>query len=452
MSREMKFNIFAMSTVSHMTMGLWRHPENKAVHHDELETWVELAKLAERGRFDAIFIADGVGLGGEFGGSWDIYPERGILFPASDPLMMISAMAHATEHLGFIFTSSIIQHPPFSFARSVSTLDHLTKGRVGWNIVTSSSPNAHKNVGLDGLVEHDERYAMADEYVDVAYKLWEASWKDGAVVRNTEENVYADPSKVHKINHEGKYYHSEGPSIVAPSPQRTPVLFQAGSSDTGREFAARHAEGVFILADTPQEAAPIVADLRRRAVEQGRRPEDLQIFAGLSFIVGSTMEEAQAKVEEFASYRDPVATMVHRGAFLGIDFASTDPDTPLREVLETAPSRALLTQFIESYGPDANPTVRDLAEDLGAKYEIVGTPESIADELEEWGSVGVDGINIISIVTPGTYEDFIDLVVPVLQERGLMKREYAPGTFREKVTQSSSPYIQSPHPAAQLRG
>jgi FMN-dependent oxidoreductase (nitrilotriacetate monooxygenase family) len=451
MPRELKFNVFTMNTVSHVNQGIWRHPENKTVLHNELETWIELAQLAERGRFDAIFLADGAGLGGDFGGSWDIYPERGLMFPIGDPLMLVPAMVQATEHLGFIYTSAPIQHPPYSFARSAATLDHLSCGRIGWNIVTNASANAHRNVGLDGLIEHDKRYTIAEEYLEVVYKLWEGSWDDDAIVRDVANGVYANPSMVHKIDHVGEFFRCEGPLQVAPSPQRTPMLFQAGGSDVGRNFGVRHAEGIFVMSDTPADAARVVQDMRARARDVGRAPETLQFFQGLTFVVGSTMKEAEEKAAALDEYLDPVAAMAYRGGFMGIDFATVDPDTPLKELIKAADGiQGPLKLFIDKQPAGANPTVRDLSAFFGAKYRVVGTPESIADELNEWASAGIDGINMISIVTPGTYRDFIDYVVPVLQDRGLMKREYAPGTLREKFF-GSGPRLPEWHPAAQYR-
>jgi FMN-dependent oxidoreductase (nitrilotriacetate monooxygenase family) len=452
MNKQLMFNIFTMNTVSHVNQGMWRHPDNKTVRHNELATWIELAQLAERGLFDTIFLADGAGLGGDFGGDWAIYPERGLMFPIGDPLMVLPAMAHATEHLGFIVTSAPIQHPPYSFARSMATLDHLSGGRIGWNVVTNASANAHRNVGLDGLIEHDERYAIAEEYLEVVYKLWEGSWDDDAVVMDVEKGVYADPAKVHKINHEGKYFRCEGPLQLVPSPQRTPMLFQAGGSEVGRTFGARHAEGIFLMADTPADAGRVIDDMRRRATEAGRRAQDLKFFQGLTFVVGATMEEAERKCAELDKYLDPTAAMAYRGGFMGIDFANVDPDTPLRELLEQASGvQGPLKLFIDKQPEGSVPTVRDLSAFFNAKYRVVGTPETIADELAEWAAVGVDGINMISIITPGTYAEFIDHVVPVLQKRGLMKREYAPGTLREKISGTENARLTAPHPAAHHR-
>src|SRR5450755_1460002 len=246
-----------MNTVSHIIHGMWRHPDTRQRDFDDLDVWVDLVALLERGRFDAIFLADVIGLYGDYRGGWDTYVREGLQIPSNDPSVLISALAHETEHLGMAFTSSIVQAHPFEFARRVSTLDHLSKGRIGWNIVTNALDNAARNFGLDGLPEHDERYRWADEYVEVTYKLWEGSWEDGALLQDTRRGLHGDPAKIHKIDHEGERYRVAGPHLPSPSPQRTPVLYQAGSSNAGRTYAARNAEGVFLLAASPESARPV---------------------------------------------------------------------------------------------------------------------------------------------------------------------------------------------------
>jgi FMN-dependent oxidoreductase (nitrilotriacetate monooxygenase family) len=203
---------------------MWRHPKSRSLEYNSLDLWVEMAEIAERGRFDAIFMADVFGLYGEFRGSWDAIAEHAVQFPVSDPSVLISAMAYATEHLGFVYTNSVLQQHPFAFARAASTLDHLTRGRIGWNVVTSVSRNGSRSMGLPTIVDHDERYRWAAEYLEVTYKLWEGSWEDGAVVQDRATGVMSDPRKIHKINHEGERYRVEGPHLVEPSPQRTPTL------------------------------------------------------------------------------------------------------------------------------------------------------------------------------------------------------------------------------------
>jgi len=229
-----------MNVVSHIYHGLWRHPDTRQIEFNDLDTWVDLARLLEEGRFDALFLADVIGVDPAYKGSWDTYVKEAVQIPSNDSSALAAALVGVTENLGLTFTSSILSEHPFSFARRLSTLDHLSKGRIGWNIVTSVSHNAAQNFGLDRIVAHDERYAWADEYMDVVYKLWEGSWDEDALIADKRAGIYADPEKVHRVYHDGKRYRVMGPHLTTPSPQRTPVLYQAGSSKIGRAFAARH--------------------------------------------------------------------------------------------------------------------------------------------------------------------------------------------------------------------
>ena len=233
--RRMLLNAFTMNCVSHIQHGLWVREESRQLDYTSLDPWVELSRLLERGCFDALFLADVVGVYDTYRGGPETSIREAMQIPVNDPAMLVPAMAHATEHLGFAFTSSVLQAQPFTFARTLSTLDHLTRGRIAWNIVTSYLPNAGANLGLGGLPAHNDRYDRGDEYLEVVYKLWEGSWEDDAVVADTERGVYADPRKIHSIDHVGAYYEVAGPHLCEPSPQRTPLLFQAGSSARGRE-------------------------------------------------------------------------------------------------------------------------------------------------------------------------------------------------------------------------
>ena len=252
MAKRLVFNGFSMNAVSHVFHGLWRRPDTRQTSFNELETWVDLVRILEKAKFDALFVADVIGVDPAYKGSWDTYINEAVQIPINDSGALIGALIGATENLGLTLTSSILQEHPFNFARKLSTLDHLSKGRIGWNIVTSVSHNAAQNFGLDRIVRHDERYAWADEYVEVLYKLWEGSWDEGAVINDAAANRYADPSKIHRIHHEGRRYKVLGPHLSQPSRQRTPVLFQAGASRAGRAFAARNAEGTFIVAVNPE--------------------------------------------------------------------------------------------------------------------------------------------------------------------------------------------------------
>ncbi|MEU6112296.1 LLM class flavin-dependent oxidoreductase [Streptomyces albidoflavus] len=444
-ARPLVFNAFTMNCVSFINHGLWRHPLTRQTQYADLDTWVDLARTLERGRFDTLFFADVIGTYDIYRGGLDTAVREAAQFPNNDPAVLIPALAHATEHLGFAFTGSVLQEHPFTFARKVSTLDHLTRGRVAWNIVTSFQPSAGRNFGFEEQVPHDERYVWAEEYLEVVYKLWEGSWEDDAVLCDRERGVYADPAKVHRIDHHGPRYRVAGPHMSEPSPQRSPVLFQAGSSEAGRSFAARHAEGTFILAPNPLAARTNIADVRARAVAAGRDPRDISFFQGLSFVVGSTEEEARRKNAEIDDHLSVEGLMTHMSGNIGVDLSAIDPEKPLSE-LRTEVAQGAVRGMIEG-APDSAQTFADLAR-LIVTTRAVGTPEQIADQLATWAAAGVDGFNVTYVTTPGTFEDFIGHAVPVLQRRGLMRREYTPGTLREKLVPGSGPRLPERHPGA----
>lgn len=450
--KRLVFNLFAMDTPSHIFHGTWRHPASRSLDYNNLDLWVEIAQLAERGKMDAIFFADVFGMYEGFGGTTDGIIKNAVQFPISDPSMLISAMSHATKDLGFIYTNSVLQQHPFAFARAISTLDHLTKGRVGWNVVTSISKNGSRSMGLETITDHDERYRWAEEYSEVAYKLWEGSWEDGAVIRDVKSGLYADPRKVHKINHVGKRYSVEGPHLVEPSPQRTPVLFQAGASPAGEAFSARHTEGAFLISGSPQIAGAKINSVLAQAKAAGRHDGDILFLEGMSFVVGSTMDEALRKQADYESYMIQEAQMIMTSGATGLDLAQYAVDTPLKDLIDKAPGlQGALTLVINAAPRGTTATVADFLKASSRRFSVVGTPESIADRIEEYAAVGVDGINIMYQMLPGTYKDFIEHVSPVLQQRGLMQREYAPGTLREKLYPGRGPHLPEHHPARQYR-
>jgi len=295
--KRLRLNAFSMNCVSHIQHGLWRRADSRQLEFNRLEPWIDLARLLEKGGFDSLFLADVIGMYDIYRGGAETAIREAMQVPANDPAPLIPAMANATEHLGFALTSSVLQAHPFTFARQMSTLDHLTEGRIAWNVVTSYLPNAGTNLGFGGLPPHDERYRRAEEYLEVTYKLWEGSWEEDAVLRDTARGIYADPAKIHPIDHVGEFYEVAGPHLCEPSPQRTPLLFQAGSSNRGRDFAAKHAECVFMFASLRNlgSATSMIEDVRARAVRQGRRPEDILFFQGVTPVVGGTEAEANAK-------------------------------------------------------------------------------------------------------------------------------------------------------------
>ncbi len=442
----MVLNAFSMNCVSHIQQGMWTREDTRQVEFGSLDPWIELAKVAEKGCFDTIFLADVIGLYDNYKGNADTSFREAMQVPVNDPMLLIPAMAAVTEHLGFAFTSSILQAHPFTFARQLSTLDHLTDGRVAWNIVTSYLPNAGSNLGFDGLPGHEERYARADEYLEIIYKLLEGSWADDAVVNDRQRRMYVNPDRVRPINHRGLHYDVAGPHLSAPSVQRTPVLFQAGMSETGREFAAQHAECVFVVGSSRSGPA-IAADLHQRALSYGRSDSDLMLIGGVAPIVGGTEAEALAKRDEYKSDLSIEAGLAHISGNIGADLGDIDPAEPL-ENFRTERVQGFLKNLLDS-APPGTRTMGDLVKSNLAGAWLVGSAEQVADELQRRFESGLDGFNLTYTVTPGTFVDFVEGVVPILQERGLVQSEYSTGSLRRKLFGSDK--LPASHPAAKFR-
>jgi dimethyl-sulfide monooxygenase len=443
---------FDMTCVGHQSTGTWRHPSSRAWDYNTIEYWTDLARELERGCFDCLFIADVVGVYDVYRGTAAAAVRDAAQVPVNDPFGAISAMAAVTKNLGFGVTAAITYEPPYLLARRLSTLDHLTKGRVAWNVVSSYLNSAALNVGLDKQISHDERYDMADEYMDVIYKLWEGSWEDGAVHRDKLTGVFTDPKKVHPIRHEGKYYKVPGFHLCEPSLQRTPFLFQAGASGRGRQFASGHAEGMFVLTTGPEQAKKVTTDIRDLAEKAGRSRDSIKIFTLLTVITGPTDEAAQRKYEEFLSYSSSEGMLALYGGWTGIDFSQYDPDQPLQ-----AMDNDSLRTTLESLTQDKTRrwTVKEILKERtigGLGPVLVGGPQKVADELERWvDEGGVDGFNLAYAITPGTTTDFIDFVVPELRRRGRAQEQYRPGTFREKMLGTPDGGVEKTHPAARFR-
>jgi long-chain alkane monooxygenase len=447
---RLRFNAFAMNCVSHIHHGQWVRPDTRQTEYASLDPWIELAQILERGKFDALFLADVIGTYDTYRGGRDTSVVEGLQIPVNDPSLLIPVMAHQTENLGFAFTQSVLQEQPFNFARRLSTLDHLTGGRVAWNVVTSYLENAGRNLGYGGLPPHEERYDRADEYLEVVYKLLEGSWDDDAVVVDRERGIYADPAKVHDIDHTGHFYDVVGPHLSEPSPQRTPVLFQAGSSERGREFAAHNAEAVFILARNPQGARAQIEDMSTRALRHGREPGDIVYFQALSAIVGGTEEEARRKEAELDEQASEEGYAAHMAGNIGLDLSELDLEAPIDELPERFAGQSMMNGLVDA-APDKTWNFGELLRWV-ASVRVVGTPEQIADQLEVYAEAGVGGINLMYYTTPGSFVEFIDGVTPVLQERGLQQSEYRPGTLREKLSDGADgPRISDRHPAATYR-
>ncbi|HEV7436385.1 MAG TPA: LLM class flavin-dependent oxidoreductase [Pseudorhizobium sp.] len=434
MAKKILFNAFDMNCVGHIQQGLWAHPRDKSRRYADLSYWMDYARRLEAGLFDGIFMADVVGVNDVYGGSNAAALRGAVQVPVNDPMLLVPAMAAVTKHLAFGITANLTYEAPFLFARRMSTLDHLTRGRIGWNIVTGYLDSAAKAIGLDGQAAHDDRYDLADEYMEVVYRLWEQSWQDDAVVNDPSRHLYADPEKVHKIRHKGPQHSIDAIHLCEPSPQRTPVLYQAGSSTRGRQFAATHAECVFVNGQKIEGVKAIIDDIRTRATDRGRKPDDIKVFMGATIVTGRTDKEAQEKYEDYRAYVSSEAALVHAAASMGIDFAGYDLDEPI----ETGKSAAIVSN-VEAMTRTAGAqwTKRKLLEQmvLGSRQPpMIGSAERIADELGKWANeAGVDGFNLSRTVVPECFDDIIELVIPILQDRGLYKTAYSEGPLRQKL-------------------
>ncbi|HCQ9959076.1 LLM class flavin-dependent oxidoreductase [Acinetobacter baumannii] len=452
MTKRISFNAFEMNCIAHQSPGLWRHPQDRSVEYKDLEYWTDLAQILERGFFDGIFIADVLGI-------YDVYHQSAehaltgaVQVPVNDPLQIVPAMAAVTKHLGFGVTTSISFEHPYPFARRISTLDHLTKGRVGWNIVTSYLESGSKNLGLKTQVNHDNRYDIADEYLEVLYKLWEGSWEEGSVLRDRENGIFADHKKVHPIQHEGKYFTVPGIHICEPSPQRTPVLYQAGASSRGQKFASQNAECVFIAAPSKIATKKVVQGIRQKLAQEGRDPYSVKIYALLSIVTDETDAKAQAKFKEYQSYGSYDGALTLLSGWSGVDFSQYQP-TDKVEYIQTNAIQSLLDSYVNA-DPERVWTIEEIANwnSLGGNGPVlVGSAETVSDALQQWvEDTDVDGFNLAYILAHQTFADVVEFIVPELQKRGVYQTSYAQGTLREKLF-GAGPYLPENHRGAKYR-
>ena len=454
MTRLLRLNAFEMNCVGHQSPGLWTHPADRSWQYKDLDYWIELARLLERGLFDGLFIADVLGVYDVYQNSSAAALRQAAQIPVNDPLQLIPPMALVTQHLGFGLTASISFEHPFPFARRLSTLDHLTQGRAGWNIVTSYLESGARNLGLRQQVEHDTRYDYADEYLEVCYKLLEGSWEDGAVQRDRERRIFTDPARVHPIRHQGRWFEVPGIHLSEPSIQRTPVLYQAGTSRRGRRFAGQHAECVFLASPSKAALARQIRSLREEAVRAGRDPSALLFFNLLTLVIADTDAQAKAKLDDYRRHASREGALALMSGWTGIDLAAYPPDQPLQKVNTQAIQSAVEAFSDADTDTDTEWTVDALARWAGIGGLgplLVGSPATVADELQAWQEAsGVDGFNLAYAIAPRSFEDIVELLVPELQRRGIYKTAYAPGSLRHKLFDRGD-RLQSPHPAAHWR-
>jgi len=426
--RQLRLGAF-MRPVSIHT-GAWRYPGSYPDANFNFAHLKRFAQTLERARFDAFFMADHLAV---LNMPVDAL-KRSHTVTSFEPFTLLSALAGATEHIGLIATGSTTFDAPYHIARRFASLDHISGGRAGWNIVTTSNPDAALNFGLEEHMEHGERYARAREFYDVVTGLWD-SFADDAFIRDAESGIYFDPDKLHLLNHKGKYFSVRGPLNIARPVQGWPVIVQAGASDAGRQLAAETAEVVFAAGSSLANARRFYADVKGRMEKFGRNPDHLKILPGALVVVGDSIQEARekrARLDSLVHYANAIASL---SIALGHDASGFDPDGPLPEVPDTNASKSGRERVIE-LAKRENLTVRQLAQRLGGYggHAFVGTPATIADQMEEWlVTRGSDGFNVMFPFLPAGLEDFVDRVVPELQRRGLFRREYEGKTLRENL-------------------
>jgi len=408
----------------------WRYPGGTPDANFNFKALVRYAQTLERGRFDAFFMADHLAV-------LNMPMEalkRSATVTSFDPLTLLPALAQHTERLGLIATASTTFEPAYTIARRFASLDHLSGGRAGWNIVTTSNPDAAQNFGMDDQMEHDERYARAREFYDVVTGLWD-SWADDAFIRDVDSGIYFDPAKLHVLNHNGRYLKVKGPLNIARPVQGWPVIVQAGASDAGRQLAAETAEMVFAAGGPLAGARAFYKDVKERAARVGRNPDHIKILPGAFVVVGSSLQEAKDKralLDSLVSYDSGIAAL---SIAAGVDARKFDPDGPLPELPETNQSKSG-RERVMALARREGLTVRQIAGRLGGYggLGMVGTPQMIADEMQEWLESGAsDGFNVMFPYLPGGLDDFVDKVVPELQRRGLFRTEYEGRTLRENL-------------------
>jgi len=401
----------------------WRHPEVPTDASVSFPFYKEQASVAEAGKFDLVFIADGLYI-----------TEKSIphFLNRFEPLTLLSALAGVTSRIGLVGTLSTSYSEPFTVARQFASLDHLSGGRAGWNLVTSPLEGSAKNFGKPEHPTHDERYRIAEEHLEVTRGLWD-SWEDDAFVRDKESGVFFDPEKMHRLNHKGEYFSVQGPLNIARSKQGQPVVFQAGSSESGKNLAAKGADAVFTGHETLEEAKAFYEDVKKRAVANGRSEDDIVILPGISPIIGRTPEEAERKYEEIAALVSVERALDHLGRFFEHhDFSRYPLDEPFPDIGDLGSNSFRSgTDKIKKQAREEGLTLRQVALRAATpRGQFIGTPEHIANLIQKWHEErGADGF-IVHSQLPSGLRDFVDLVVPILQERGLFRTEYESDTLR----------------------
>ena len=427
-AKQMSLGMNILGFGSHS--GAWRQGEAALNAYIDVDYYRNIARISERGCLDAIFLADGPAL------PPDVASQPG---GRLEPTLLLTAVAAATEHIGVIATCSSTYNEPFNLARRIASLDHISGGRAAWNVVTNAGDAAAQNFGLSGAPLHVDRYGRAEEFVDVTLKLWD-SWEDDAIIGDRATGRFADPSKVHTVDFKGEHFQVKGPLNLPRSPQGRPVLVQAGSSEGGKALGSRYADAIFTTQTTLPDGLAFYREMKQRAQAWGRDPQHLKIMPGLSTVIGSTEAEAHARFDQLNAWHGEHGLLQQVAGRIGIDARELDPDAPLpwAQIGAVADFERGSHGFLEAQlnlARRENLTIRQLSRRILVGHRLaVGTPEQVADTLAEWFLVGAgDGFNIMPDMFPSGAQVFVEEVVPLLQKRGLFRREYQGRTLRDHL-------------------
>lgn len=445
--KQLRFGLFENPQTNDSGTATWRHAGNKRHHFDRLDYWREIATICEEGGLDFLFLADAWGWSEVNGERLDICSIEALDLPRLDPATVAAALVERTSTLGIVFTSSTLVEPPYSFARRAATLDHLSEGRIGWNVVTTgTAETATAAFGME-MVDHDKRYDMADDFMAVVYKLWEGAWERDAVERN-KDGRFSDPAKIHRIEHDGPFFRSRGYGNTSYSPQGTPVLFQAGLSAKGQEFGGKHGECIFLGGGPVPKLAQQVRSIREQAVLSGRTADAVKLMSAFSCVIGDSKAEAERKYQDVLDSQNPEVTVASYAIYTGLDLSAYDPSTPMAD-LKTELSKTQIDRF-------AGKTVGDVLKDWHAHgvrpAPVLGTAEEVADAIIELAAAtDLDGFLLTPVTQPGTTIDFVEKVMPILRERGAAATSNDARTLRERLLGTPSPYLPDNHPGASYR-
>jgi FMN-dependent oxidoreductase (nitrilotriacetate monooxygenase family) len=434
--RQIKLGAFIPTTSQHAAG--WRHPQSRPHDHLSIDYAIELAKTAEQGLFDAYFLADGLSVNWSHGASKNKqsigYSDKVVGF---EPVTLFAAISAVTKNIGFIATASTTYEEPYLLARKYASLDHISKGRAAWNVVTTISADTARNFGFSAHPNAKVRYERADEFIEVTQKLWD-SWKDDAFIYNKESGQFFDASKQHEPLHAGKYFNVQGSLNVPRPPQGYPVIVQAGQSEDGRELAAKYAEVIFTAQQDLSDAQAFYRDVKSRLGKYGRQADDLKIMPGVSVFVAKTEQEAQEKYQLLNSLIHPDVGLGLLSGLAGhIDLSKFDLDTPFPKLDETDINFSSRQQMMIEIARKHNFTIRQLYEYIASArghWTLIGTPEQVVDQLQNWfENEAADGFNVLPPSTPAGLNDFVEFIVPELQRRGLFRTAYEGSTLRENL-------------------